>query len=79
MRLFCVGFRFWLPVPEDGLIPLPPEKKVRLFDEQDRKLGVFMKPKVVRAGLAHLEKPSGWYPVHEDGTDDHETAKKFIT
>ena len=21
----------------------------------------------------------GWYPVHADGTDDHETAAKFIT
>ena len=78
MRLFCVGYRFWLPVPEDGLIPLAPDKKVRLFDEQDKKLGSCLQPKIASAGLAPLEKPLGWYPIHADGSDDHETANLFV-
>lgn len=31
------------------------------------------------AKFVDWEGSKGWYPVHADGTDDHETAKRFIT
>jgi hypothetical protein len=80
MKTFESCNRVWLTMPEGGEMPAGLSTFVRILTqgEKERSYGyndVKCSAKSVLWGCSW----AGWYPVHADGTDDHETAKRFAT
>lgn len=80
MKTFESCNRVWLTMPEDGKCPVDPEASVRLLGSNE----FSGKIDYIEAALGAIDvfwswDWAGWYPVHADGTDDRETAKRFIT
>jgi hypothetical protein len=81
MKTFNSCNRVWLTVPEDGKNPLPPATPIRILSTNEKTGAAPYDEMFFVASRAIWGAPDdvGWYPVHADGTDDHETAKRFIT
>jgi len=78
MKTFESCDRVWLTMPEDGKMPLGLDFCRALTHYENKGLDQYTDD-VLLARHVSWGYWAGWYPVHADGTDDHETAKRFIT
>lgn len=80
MKTFESCNRLWLTMPEDGRRPDGPLGKVRILSRSE-KFGAadYVEESFSSSYVRWSHTWAGWYPVHADGTDDHETARLFVT
>ena len=81
MKTFESCNRVWLTMPEVQQQPLGSDCWVRVLFNSEMKRPRSYQGIVVPAQTDAWQRRAfaGWYPVHQDGTDDQETAKLFAT
>jgi hypothetical protein len=79
MKTFESCNRVWLTMPEDGKRPAGQLGRVRILTRSEQAGGADYSEESFSCYVFWSYPLAGWYSVHTDGTDDHETAKLFIT